>query len=87
MKLNEITLSPSQTAYLPGFWYHKLKFTANPGPLICSHLLCLHGKIKPDYFDCFPPKNTKSANSILIGETSTMEQSANNSLLEDTAND
>lgn len=32
--------------------------------IITSHLLCNHNKIKPDYFDCFPPIQNKVNTSL-----------------------
>ncbi len=49
-------IDPAHGSYLPSFWYEKLLYCTNPGMIMTSHLLCPHGLIKPDYFDCFPPK-------------------------------
>ena len=61
IKSGEIQLDSSQLAYLPIFWYEKLLYLSNPGMIITSHLLCTHNKIKPDYFDCFPPRSVSTS--------------------------
>ena len=59
-------LNLKDSAYLTCFWYEKLRFMSNPGMVVSTHLVCEHGLIKPDYFDCFPPKvmNLNETNSL-----------------------
>lgn len=76
MKEGELKIDEERSVYLPGFWYEKLKYLAKPGPLASHHLLCPHGKVKPDYFDCFPPRSTNhrpSASSMLMAEGSVID--------------
>ena len=78
LKNQEMKLEVDQLAYLPGFWYQSLLHTARPGPIMTSHLLCKHGQIKPDYFDCFPPKflqQNKRNTMVDIQENSVIEGS------------
>lgn len=63
----------NKSAYIPCFWYEKLKHLAFPGIIQTQHLLCNHYKIKPDFFDCFPPKTVRNINSILLAENSNLD--------------
>ncbi|EAR94488.2 ubiquitin carboxyl-terminal hydrolase (macronuclear) [Tetrahymena thermophila SB210] len=73
IKQGELQINFDKSAYIPCFWYEKLKYLANPGIIHTQHLLCNHSKIKPDFFDCFPPKTSRNANSILMAENSNMD--------------
>ena len=83
IKENEYKLQEDSYYYVPGFWYEKLLTLRNPGMIHSSHLLCYHGLLKPDYYDCFPlkvqgPANaTKSLmnNIMMTNETSFIDQS------------
>ncbi|EGR29222.1 ubiquitin carboxyl-terminal hydrolase family protein, putative [Ichthyophthirius multifiliis] len=73
IKSGEMNLNINKSAFLPCYWYEKLVNMANPGMIITQHLICCHGKLKPDFFDCFPPKQNK--NSVIIADSSTMDPS------------
>lgn len=78
IKENEYKLSEDSFFYLPGFWFEKLLTLRNPGMIHSSHLLCYHGLLKPDYYDCFPLKNQLNAqkmSSMMSNETSFIDQS------------
>lgn len=83
IKENEYKLKEGSFYYIPGFWYEKLLTLRNPGMIHSSHLLCYHGMLKPDYYDCFPLKNqmiqknnnNNINNVMLTNETSFADQS------------
>jgi len=81
IKENEYKLAEDSYFYVPGFWYEKLLTLRNPGMIHSSHLLCYHGMLKPDYYDCFPLKNQLAGpkstmnNIIMTNETSFIDQS------------
>ena len=57
MKINELDHSKLKFGYLPNFWFEKCISLTSPGTIHTLHLLCKHGKMRPSYYDCFPPKN------------------------------
>ncbi len=70
-----MTFEDSKLAFLPGFWYDKFLNCKYPQPIMSAHLMCEHKKIKPDYFDCFPPKQNKNSTNPFLNENSMMEGS------------
>lgn len=81
IKENEYRLQEGSFYYIPSFWFEKLLTLRNPGMIHSSHLLCYHGLLKPDYYDCFPlksqllQKNNNMNNYIMTNETSFADQS------------
>lgn len=74
----EYKLCEDSFYYIPAYWFEKLQTLRNPGMIHTSHLLCHHGLLKPDYYDCFPLKiNSPKANlqNMIMNETSFIDQS------------
>lgn len=62
MNKEKVKLKESELAYIPNYWYEKAISLAYPGMIHSSHLFCKHGRIKPNYYDCFPPKSKGTGN-------------------------
>lgn len=62
IKDREFKLEEKSFTFIPNFWYEKFLTLKSPGFIHSIQHICKHNKLKPDYYDCFPPSSISKSN-------------------------